>query len=322
MSVLSDEILRSVAATAAKLRVVQASFADETPERRGEFLEDALHQAVQQIMPDQRAGFLGALKKEFPSGFKAAAAVPAAAAAVPKAETAEELADKLIRASAGLHDDERKALILRLQKGGLTVQQSDKRGDDQRSMPGSSGRGGVAGAPDKAQQAFQYMMKKLEIADLDITRLVKLMLWLIEYAGVNDGVVWNTWRVVAPKSGVRRPADLRKEMIAYIGGDKSLSGSRVEYALETQRRLLAALIGATSKLGTALANGPLRKFRLEEIKALASQEGGGLLASLDARCWSRYQQMAADLDEEALEHAVKEALSTFTEKLLGPMSMG
>ena len=317
MSSLSDELLRSVAATAAKLRVVQASFADEKPEKRAEFLEDALHQAAQQVVADQRPSFLAALKKEFPSGFKAAPPpAPAAVAAASKPENAEELADKLIRASLNLHEDERKALILRLQRGGLTVQQSDKRGEEQRSMP-SSGHGGASAMPDKAQQALQYLMKKLEIPDLDITRLVKLMLWLVEYAGANDGIIWNTWRLIAPKSTVRRPSELRKEMILYLSGDRTLTGTRVEYAMETQRRVLAGIIAATSKLGGALANGPLRKFRVEEIKALASQEGGGLLASLDARCWNRYQQLAADLDEEGLEHAVKEALSASAEKLVG-----
>lgn len=318
MTTLSEELQRAVASAAAKIRIVQASFADETPERRSEYLEDALHQAVQQVMPDQRPAFLAALRREFPSGFKSAPAAAAPAAAAPaRAETAEELADRLIRASLSLPEDERKALVLRLQRGGLTTTLSERRGDDQRSMP-SSGPGSVSGMQDKAQQALKYMMKKLEIPDLDITRLVKLMLWLIEYAGSNDAVIWNTWRVVAPKSAVRRPSDLRKEMLMYLAGDKTLSGTRVEYAVELQKRLLAAIIAATSKLGAALANGPMRQFRVEEIKAAASAEGGGLLASLESRCWNRYQQLSADLDEESLEHAVKEALAAYTEKLLGP----
>lgn len=184
-------------------------------------------------------------------------------------------------------------------------------------MP-SSGPGTGTGIQDKAQQALKYMMKKLEIADLDITRLVKLVLWLLEYTGSNDAVIWNTWRVVAPKSAVRRPSDLRKEMLMYLAGDKTLSGTRVEYAIELQKRLLAAVIAATSKLGASLANGPMRPFRVEEIKAAASAEGGGLLASMESRCWNRYQQLAPDLDEESLEHAVKEALASYTEKMLGP----
>jgi hypothetical protein len=319
MSAPTDEILRAAATAAAKLRVVQASFADQPPEKRVEFLEDALHQSAQQIVPDQRPAFLAALKREFPAGFKAAptpapSAAPVAAASKPA--SAEELADQLLRAAQNLPEDERKALIIRLQRGGLTVQQSAQRGEDPRSMP-SSGPGGGRAVPDKAQQALQYLMRKLEIADLDITRVVKLMLWLIEYAGGNDAVIWNTWRLIAPKSSVRRPSELRKEMIQYLAGDRNLSGTKVEYSLETQRRVLAGIIAATSKLGGALANGPLRKFRVEEIKALASQDGGGLLASLDARCWVRYQQLATELDEEGLEHAVKEALAGAAEKLVG-----
>jgi len=318
MSNSRDDVKRAASAVANRLRMVQNSFASESEDRRKEFIADEIENALSEILPDQRPLFVKALRDEFPVPADAtpAAAPPPSpvrqAAAPPAAErprTWEQNADDLITQFETMDEDARKDVILRLQRAGITLQSSSRRGE----LESSSG-----GLPDRAQQALQYLIHKLEIGKLDMTRLVKVVLLMIESMGSTDALTWNTWRVIAPRSPLRRPCELHKEIAAYISGDKNVSGERVQLAIETQRRLLASLIASVGKLGGSLSTGHLRQLFPEEIMAKAAQQGGTRLGGVEGRYWQQFVEMASILESAAVEHAVKETLAQSIEHLMGP----
>src|SRR5690349_10229818 len=55
------------AGVAARLRLIQASFADEPPETRARSLQDELEQALKSVTRGQRKEYIEALQTEFPS---------------------------------------------------------------------------------------------------------------------------------------------------------------------------------------------------------------------------------------------------------------
>jgi len=314
MSDSRDDVKRAASAVANRLRMVQNSFADETSDRRREFISDEIENALSEILPDQRPHFVKALREEFPvpaDSAPASAPAPMRQAAPPpsRARTWEENADDLIAQFEKMDEEARKDVILRLQRAGVTLQGSSRRGE----LESTSG-----GLPDRAQQALQYLIHKLEIGKLDMTRLVKVVLLMIESMGSTDALTWNTWRVIAPRSPLRRPCELHKEIAAYISGDKNVPGERVQLAIETQRRLLASLIASVGKLGGALSTGHLRQLFPEEIMAKAAQQGGTRLGGVEGRYWQQFVEMAGILESAAVEHAVKETLAHSIEQLMGP----
>lgn len=327
MSSHGDEVRQRAAALANRLRVVQNSFSEEPQNRREEFLSDEIENAVSSVLPDQRSAFIAALRDEFPlpaalssaSGSPTAPPRPTAptpepyiaepASMVSSGNSWETLTEALIEVAQDLDEDERKELILKLQRGGITVQMSDRRGESARSET-------TGGLPERAQQALQFLMHKLEISKLDITRLVKVLLLLSDSIGASDNLTWSTWRVVAPRAALRRPCELKKDLATYISGEKSVSGDKIQHAIELQRKLLAALIASIGKLGNNLSSGHLRALFPEEIMAKAAQQTGTRMGGAETKYWQQFVETSQILDSAALEHAIKESIAQTTESLM------
>jgi hypothetical protein len=317
--VASDEreLSRGVASAAHQIRKVQISFADESPEKRREFIEEVVNRSIEAVVPDLRAAFLRALQDEFPVWDKEGAPAPAA---IPPEEAAAQtpphvLADLLVEAAEFMDDEGRRKLSERLARGGLAP------------TPGAPPPPTPAAAsdlmlPKRTEEAAQFLMGKLRIEHVDLTRALKLLWLVMEYMGSTDQVVWNTWKAVAPRSALRRSSDLRQDMSRYLAGERGVSGSQLKGHVEKLRRLTASMIAAMGQVGPLLTRDCLGKFAPEEIEAQVAREGGGLLASREAKCWSKFTELARDLREENVEHMIKDIIERCTESLMAKSGSG
>jgi hypothetical protein len=305
----TEDFSQQAAGAANDLRMVQISFADETPERRREFLSEAIDRALASVLPDERQDFLAALKGQFPCWDEAPPAAPEAASPAPEVveESSEALADRFIERIQLLDQEEREKLIDRLLQAGIVTKAA---------APGADAPASGAGLPRHVEEAAQYLMHKLGLTKLDLGRTLKLMVRLVEQTGTTDQLMWNTWRVIAPRSAYRRPSELRKEMIRYMSGDREISGQQLMGFLEKFLKLTASLIGGVGQLGAQFARSHLLKFAPQEIEAKVGAAGGGLLVSKEYKCWERYVELSRELDQNSIEHAIREAIAQKTEALL------
>ena len=303
----------AVRAMARKLRMVQLSFADESGDDRCKYLAEALAGLIEGVLPDHRDEYLAALEDAFPvwADAPAQAAVPAAAPVAAPIETPAALADRLVAMAAMMDEDEREAIAQRLAQGRLTVSPTQDR------MPERArGTAGDTTLPRHIQEAMQYLMKQLEIGRIDFTRTAKLVLLFTAYMSQMDQIIWNTWRTVAPQTDLRRPVNLHKEICRYLSGDKDISGVEMNGHVETMQKLMASLVAAMGQLGALLTRQHLAKFAPMEIKIQANRDGSSLLESLESRCWRRYEKLARDLEEDVIEHAVKDIIAEYAEAMM------
>ncbi len=311
VSVTTDDLARQAAAVANQLRMVQISFADEPAEKRREYMREAVEQAAAKVLPDQRPEFLDVLAGHFPlleSSFPTEEEPPAPSGPEVE-ESPEELVERFLELAQFMEGEEREALVARLQKEGLAPSAPSSAARLESSADGLS-------LPEPAEKALQYLMRRLGVEKLNLTRVLKLMVLLVDQAGGSDTLMWNTWRVVAPDSGIRRPCDLRKEMARYVSGDRDVSGMEMKKDFETLRKLMAALIAAVGQVGNQFARGHLARFSPEAIETHVEMEGGGLLSSREVKYWGRFVELSRELNSNHIEHAIKQSIASYTESLM------
>ena len=320
LTVASDEreLSHSAALAAHQIRKVQTSFADEDPGKRREFIEEVVNRSIEAVVPDLRVAFLRALEEEFPVWDGGGAPAPVS---VPPEEAAAKspphiLADLLVEAAEFMDDEGRRKLSARLAEGGLAPAPG--------ALPSPSAPSAASDLmlPKRTEEAAQFLMGKLGVDHVDLTRALKLLWLVMEYMGSTDQVVWNTWKTVAPRSAMRRSSDLRQDMSRYISGERGVSGSQLKGHVEKLRRLTASMIAAMGQVGPLLTRDCLGKFDPEEIETQVAREGGGLLASREAKCWSKFTELARDLREENVEHMIKEIIERCTESLMAKSGGG
>ena len=321
MNVTINEFDRRVTDVAAQLRTVQISFADDGADRRTEYLAEVLERALQGVLPDERTDFLRRLRERFPVWEESVAApggppvVPAPAPALAPVSADEaspaELAERLIAAVRPLSGEARAEIVARLRAAGVVPAEADSASDAH-----AAASFGDAALPAQAQEALQYLMKQLEIDELDLVRTVKLMMLTFEYVAGSDQLVWRTWRTIAPRSTYRRSSELRKLMADYARGDRAVGGLDVKGAVDRLRVLTASLIAAVGQAGAQFARSQMAALAPDQIEAQVSREGGSLLTAREVRCWNLYKKLASDLTEENVEHAIKQIIKERAESLL------
>jgi len=309
MPELPDDLAGRVADAARRLKMVHVGFADEPARARQQYMSEVVEQSLQAVPPDLRPAFLLELKTRFAvwdeaGGFGVAEA--------PKVEeTPEQLVDRLVAMAPLMGDVQKQDAASRLQACGLlaTPMPEDLSADE-------IGGGDDLVLPQRLKDIIRYIMRNAGIKKLDLARSMKLILLLIIYIGNADDLIWKAWKTIAPRSPVRRPCELRKLILRYVSGDKEVQGTEVKEQIEHLQRLSAAIIAAVGQSGANLARAHLSKFSPNEIAAKVGLEGGNVLASQEFKCWNRYQKMARDLEEDVIEHAIREAISKYTEALM------
>ena len=288
---------------AGRLRMLQTSFADDTPIAREEYLTEEIERSLREVASSRRGEFLDALARCFPAperiGVNRTDAIPAPIAASNR--TAEELAEDLIGQLPELTKERRAWLLERFRSSGLV--EAPEQGLD--LPPGLRGKLGLS----------------LE-QTLDEERLTKLLAALLEIVATLDNLVWNLWKTIAPKSAVQREAGdgLRRTIGRYLVGDREVATLQINQMFDKTRQLFASLLSAIGPTGETYARNHLETFAPEKIRATV--ETGGFLTNVEQKCWRRYVVLASELSGPLIEKQIVDTIVNYTEEILSGRRRG
>ncbi len=290
----------------ARLRVLQASFADDPPATRQDYLKEELDRALRDIPANRRRGFLEALAERFPTvgGMEADPLTPVPAPAAEAApDDAASLATRLVKAAADLSTEDRQSLARQLAQFGLAVEVR---------TPGAPAESGGAVPPE--------LQKKLGLgADqtLDRERVLRLIGVLIDMVVAMDHLAWSLWKQLAPNSLVRRAAtaDLRRMAGPYLIGDSEVNTTNITQTLDQTRQLIGGLLAAIGASGEAFARGYLARFSPESIKDQADAEPGFFVGP-EQKCWRKYIELFNETSGTVVENEITAAVVKYAEELM------
>ena len=298
------ETNRWASEVAARLRLLQSSFADESPDMRERTLIDELEQALKAVSLGKRTEYIEALSEQFPAPEPATGSprAPAEAIDVPKPPgDPAALAEQLLNLLRTMAPEESAAIGKQIQNSGL--------------LPAATS----AGALEVPEELRKRMEKLAPGKDLDIRRALRLLDILIEVTGNLDQLVWQVWKNISAKSVIQREAganaDFRKILAPYLSGDSEVSTEQIKQIVNKTRKLVSGLMAAMGTVGEITANKYLDRLSPETIKKLAEADSG-VFESLEKGCWRKYTGVFDSLNRAALEREVLDAIKKYTEKLV------
>ena len=156
----------------------------------------------------------------------------------------------------------------------------------------------------------------VEEAGIRTDRLAALSVLLVDFALKLEPLVWNTWRTLSPRSGIRPPRGLTKMLGEFLSEDSPSVDQKVERELKMLQRLIAAIITAVGGVGKQFAKKHLARFSPSEISALVRMERGSVLLSHEVKCWRKYFELAETLTEDAMETELRKAVADYAESLI------
>jgi hypothetical protein len=297
-----------ISETANRLRLIQVDFADDSEQTRREYINEEIKRVLKTVLPEQRKAFLEKLMERFPTGYPGT--MPAAeqpqAQGGPEIEV-EELNDpevvvgRLLEMASVLSDDQKKLIAKRLQKAGF-------------GLP--------AAAQNYSDKLVQDLTTKLQLGDLPgikADRLSEMIVLLADFVFKLEPLVWNTWRMLSPRSSIRPPAGLKKTLGQFLCGNTQVPGQKVEQQVKTLQRLIAAITTAVGRVGNQFAKSHLARFSPSEISALVRMEHGSVFVSHEVKCWRKYLELAETLTEGSIETEIRKAIADYAESLIkGP----
>jgi hypothetical protein len=303
------DVSRLVASTVNRLRLIQVDFADQPKEMRENYLSDEVEHALARILPDQRQVFLAELKERFPTWEgNVAVTAPSQPSATQSASDAQELQDftflisRLAQLAPTLTEEQRKTAIARLKDAGLT----DSTG------------------PDWPAQPAKALRAKVQLTDkdkLDATRVLELNGELVAFLISLDQLVWATWKQIAPKSDLKRPAAIQRACGRFVAGDADISRSQIATDVDKLRQLTAGLISAIAQTGNLFAQKHVGKFSVANIEAYADKQPG-MLVSKEVKCWRQFKELATAMDVQTIEKEIQDSIAEYTETLIKGRSKG
>ena len=283
------ETNRWASEVAARLRLLQSSFADEPPDMRERTLIDELEQALKAVSLGKRMECIEALAEQFPAPEPATGAPRASSEAIdvpkPPGDPAA-LAEQLLNSLRTMAPEESAVIRKQIQDSGL--------------LPAATN----AGALEVPEELRKRMEKLAPGKDLDIRRALRLLDILIEVTGNLDQLVWQVWKNIAAKSVIQREAgantDFRKTLAPYLSGDSEVSTEQIKQIVNKTRKLVSGLMAAMGNVGEITANKYLDRLSPETIRKLAEADSG-VFESLEKKCWRKYTGVFDSLNRAALE---------------------
>jgi len=282
---------------AARLRLIQASFADEPAESRRHFLGEELERALKQVATSQRPSYLAALAERFPAwqATRPAEAMEGPVTAVP--ETPQDLLARLLELAPTLPPESRLEFSRKLQAAGFAVQ-----------VPAE----GLTAVPAELLKRFGLGPSQA----VQPERALKMLAGLVDLVLALDQLVWTLWKQLAPRSNYRKEAEFAKLAGPYLAGDPEVPTQLVAQPLEKTRRLIAALLGAVGRAGSAYARKHASFFAPDTIEGWAQMEKKWS-ESLESVCWRKYcEQYKEHAADPILENEIQEAVAKAAENLI------
>ena len=298
----------SVSETANRLRLIQVDFANDSEQTRMDYLSEEIQRILKTVEPDNRKVFLEKLMERFPTGHLGATLTgePPQAQVRPEIEV-EELKDpelvirRLLELAPMLSDEHKELAARRLQEAGLVP---------------------PAATQNYSDEFIQDLRAKLQLGDLpDIKadRLAEMIVLLADFVFKLEPLIWNTWRMMSPRSSIRPSGSLKKTVGQFICDDSETPDKKAEHELRMLQRLIAAITTAVGRVGSQFAKRHLGRFSPSEIGTLVRMEHGSVFVSHEVKCWRKYLELAETLTEGSIEAEIRKAIADYAESLIkGP----
>ncbi len=283
-------------ALAARLRVLQANFADDDPATRQSYLVEEIERALKGCVAEKRKVFLDALGVRFPS-WQNSAPVQVVVAGAPVVQTPESLLQQLLEIIPGLSPAQRAEMMDKLKSAGLVTQERVTAGIE---------------IPPELQKRLGFPEGRAPNAE----RAAKLLALLLDMVLTMDQLIWMLWKQLATKSVIRREVDLSKLAGEYLAGNAEVSNTQVSQGLERTRKMIAGLLGAVGRAGSTYARERARLFDPTEIEADVRTEKKWN-ESLEYACWRKYVQLSKEYGAEpVIEKGIQDAVAKAAENLI------
>jgi len=282
---------------AMRLRLIQANFADDPSSVRVGYLTEEIERALKPVSPTRRKIHLDSLAERFPAweGVRSAASSDVQVGAAPL--TAEELVGRLVQLAPTLSPEARAQFAGQLQAVGLSIKESAN---------------AFLELPPELQKKLGLPAGK----PLQLERAVKFLAIAAELMLTLDQLAWALWKQLAPKSAIRKETELNRLAGSYLAGDAEVSTAQLLQPIEKTRRLIAGLLGAIGRAGSAYAKNYITRLSPEAIEDWAKMEKGRF-EGLEAACWRKFIQQAKEhASEQAIEHEIQEAIAKAAEGLI------
>lgn len=293
---LSEESLWANA-LAARLRVLQANFADDDSTTRQSYVVEEIERGLKGCSAEKRKRLLDALTARFPSWQDSAPVQVATTAAPPAAQTPESLLHQLLEVIPRLTPAQRADMVDKLKSAGLVAQERV-----------------VVGVEFTAE-----LQKRLGLPEgraPNAERAAKMLTPLLDMVLTMDQLIWTLWKQLASKSTIRREVDLGKLTGEYLTGNPEVSNTQVAQGLERTRKMIAGLLGAIGRAGGSYARERARLFDPSAIEADARTEKKWN-ESLEYACWRKYVQLSQEYGAEpVIEKGIQEAVAKAAENLI------
>ena len=286
---------------AARLRLVQASFADDSPETRERTLREEVEQALKTVALGQRKECIEALAMEFPvpeSGKQNGADGKTGRATVP--EEPAILVERVIDLMQAMPPNERESIVAQFVAAGL--------------LPAGNGA-----TVDISEELRERLQKLVPGKRLDQARALRILDVLIEFVWSLDQLVWQVWKSIAPKSLIRhetgKHSDFRKTLGPYLTGDSEVSTEQIKQLVNKTRKLVSGLMAAMGTVGEIHSQKFLDRLSPDAIRKQAEAEPG-VFESIEKKCWRKYSAVFGEMNEAAMEREILDAIKKYTEKLV------
>jgi len=295
--------------TANRLHLIQVDFADKSSQARADYLCEEIERALKMILPEERREFLQKLLERFPAGAFAAQPIiqekeqdskSSSVIDETKLKDANFLVDNLLEIIPTLPVDQKESITRRLQQIG-------------------SGSQVQVNYPDESIEKLRAELQLGDQSDFDTDRLAELIVLLVNFVYKLEPLGWNTWRRFSPRSSIRQSGDLKKTIPKFLSKNSNVSQESVNKELKELMQLIAAVITATSRVGSQFAQLHLAKFSPSEISALVKMEHKSVLVSHEVKCWRKYLELADKLNEELIEMEITKVIVNYVESLMKKM---
>jgi len=281
-----------------RLRMIQKDFADQEEPRQNEYLCEELERLLKEVPFAERAAFLQGLLERFPAPpapDRAGATVPPGG--VPRLALAQpmELVDALLEGLGSLPDEQRKAVVERLQQV-------------------------VAQAPtaEPSTQSTQDLRATLQLpAEIKMhpERFGELAHLLVDFVIKTEQLTGAVWGKIAAKSSVRPPKQAKK-LAGQLLSTEAGSSDELAKDLQLLLQFATAIMTAASRAGEEVARRYWRRLSPEALRALVDMEQSRLrdsLLSKDVRCWRKYCELTGELGAEHIEKEIESAMADYAE---------
>ncbi len=305
MATQTTDVETAAQELAHRLRLIQLDFSEGPADERREYLSEEIGRSLRGLTPGQRPQLLDRLKSHFPSwdadmdvATDGASKAPRSASDEDDLRDASFLVTRLVEASKGMSDGERQVVRDRLVAAGLAD-----------AAPKLAWR-------DDATEELIKMLEAKGEDDLDPQRALSVVDLMVSCIMGLNRLSIRTWQEMAPKEKTMEPGKLGRDLSRYFAGDPDVSREQVAEDLERTRTLVASLVFAIKNAPREWAHRFLERFSEAAITGSVTAEGGvKFLDNKDKRCWDKYKQLAADLDQVSLSQEILDVVAEFATRI-------